>query len=231
MPFKKLSRFIAAKLLLFQRSESKYVWILIAVFSLIILNPLLPDQGIQSYLFNVLLFFMILSGIFAASEEHQIIRQVIFIGVVLIFLDFIQTLAEREIPGMELLIYSLYGLFIITVTIAIVIGVSKSKKVTGNIICGAIAAYLMIGLSGAFLALIIETLQPGSFLLGGEVLPHEGLANTLIYYSMVSLSTIGYGDITPNLPIARSVSLAIGLIGQIYLTVLVAMLVGKFLNG
>jgi len=231
MPFKELSRCIASKLLLFQRSESKYVWILIAVFSLIILNPLLPDRGIQSYLFNVLLFFMILSGIFAASEERQIIRQLILIGTVLIVLDLIQLLAEREIPGMELLIYMLYGLFIITVTIAIVIGVVKSKKVTGNIICGAIAAYLMIGLSGAFLALIIETLQPGSFLLGREVLPHEGLANTLIYYSMVSLSTIGYGDITPNLPIARSISLAIGLIGQVYLTVLVAMLVGKFLNG
>jgi voltage-gated potassium channel len=47
---------------------------------------------------------------------------------------------------------------------------------------------------------------------------------------MVSLSTIGYGDITPAAPMARSLSLAIGLLGQIYLTVLVAMLVGKFLN-
>jgi hypothetical protein len=88
----------------------------------------------------------------------------------------------------------------------------------------------MMGLSGAFLALFVETLIPGSFLLSGEILAREGLANTLIYYSLVSLSTIGYGDITPNVPIARSLSLAIGLTGQIYLTVLVAMLVGKFLK-
>jgi hypothetical protein len=230
MPFKQLSRFITAKLLLFQRSESKFIWVLIAVFSLILFNPFIPNQGIGVYIFNLLLSFIILSGIVAASDEHQIIRQLIFIGLSLIILDWVRLFATREIPGMVLLVYALYTLFMVTVTIAIIIGVVQSKKVTVNIICGAVAAYLMIGLSGSFIALFIETFQPGAFLLGGEILPREGLSDTLLYYSMVSLSTIGYGDITPNLPIARSVSLAIGLLGQVYLTVLVAILVGKFLK-
>jgi hypothetical protein len=230
MPFRKLSRAAASKLLLFQRSESKFVWILVTVFSLIIFNPILPNHGIYSYLFNVLLFFVILSGILAARKEHQIIRQLVLIGLILTVLDFIQALAKQAIPGMVLLIYLLYGIFLLTVTVTIIMGVVNSEKVTVNIICGAIAAYLMIGLSGAFGALFLETLHPGAFLSEGEVLAREGLPNALIYYSMVSLSTIGYGDITPNLPIARSLSLAIGLTGQIYLTVLVAMLVGKFLK-
>jgi hypothetical protein len=230
MAFKKLTRLVTSKLLLFQRSESKFVWILVAVFSLIVFNPLLPSQGIGVYVVNLLLSFIVLSGILAASDERQIIHQLAFIGLVLITLDWVRSLAEQEIPGMEVLIYALYGFFISTVTVTIAIGVAKSKKVTVNIICGAVAAYLMIGLSGSFYALLIETINPGAFLSGGESLPREGLANALIYYSMVSLSTIGYGDITPSIPIARSLSLGIGLLGQIYLTVLVAMLVGKFLN-
>lgn len=206
------------------------MWILIAVFALIIFNPLLPPQGIGAYVFNLLLSFIVLSGILAASDERQIIRQLALIGLILIILDWVRSLAAQEMPGMVLMIYALYSCFITTVTIAIIIGVVKSEKVTVNIICGAIAAYLLIGLSGSFLALFLETLAPGAFLAGGAMLPREGLSNALIYYSMVSLSTIGYGDITPNLPVARSLSLAIGLMGQIYLTVLVAMLVGKFLN-
>jgi hypothetical protein len=230
MPVKKLTRSVALKLLGFQRSESKFIWILLAIFSLILLNPLIPNQGIGVYIFNLLLSFIILSGILAASDERQIIKQLVLIGIVLIILDWIRSLAVREIPGMALVIYVLYIIFMVTVTIAIVIGVIQSQKVTINIICGAIAAYLLIGLSGSFIALFIETFHPGAFLSGGEILPRQGLSDTLLYYSMVSLSTIGYGDITPNLPIARSVSLAIGLLGQIYLTVLVAILVGKYLK-
>jgi voltage-gated potassium channel len=230
MPFKQLTRSITSQLLSFQRSESKFVWILIAVFSLIIFNPFIPAEGIGVYFFNLLLSFIVLSGILAASDERQIIKQLAFIGLFLIILDWIRSLASQEIPGMSLLIYALYGIFILTVTISIIIGVVRSPKVTANIICGAVAAYLLIGLSGGFIALCIETFKPGAFLSGGEVLPRQGLFGALLYYSMVSLSTIGYGDITPKLPIARSISLAIGLIGQIYLTVLVAMLVGKFLK-
>ncbi|NET37796.1 MAG: two pore domain potassium channel family protein [Cyanothece sp. SIO1E1] len=110
------------------------------------------------------------------------------------------------------------------------IEVAKSKRVTGNIICGAIAAYLLIGVSASLLATLIETVHPGAFLRGGELLSRDGVFDNLLYYSLVTLTTIGYGDITPNVAIAQSLSIALGLIGQIYLTVLVAMLVGKFLK-
>jgi voltage-gated potassium channel len=226
--FKSLVRGFASTLLALQRSESKFVWVLIAVFVLVVVNPLLPEQAAGKYIFNLLLSFIILTGILAASDERQIIRQLTFMGLALMSLDWVITLAARQLPGMEFTVYTLYLLFVIAVTVAILLGVVRSQIVNYNIICGAVAAYLMIGLSGGFIALLIETQLPGSFLIEGELLPRQGLANSLIYFSMVSLSTIGYGDITPAAPIARSASLAVGLIGQIYLTVLVAILISKF---
>jgi hypothetical protein len=227
---KALVKSLASKLLNFQRSESKFVWILVAVFLLILFNPFLPNQGWGSYIFHLLLLFIIVSGILASSDERQIIHQITFIGLFVVALDWIAVLAQNYLPKLVLLVYALYAIVIGLITVAIILAIIKSPKVTANIICGAVAGYLLIGLSGAFIALFIETLSPGAFLIGGEVLNREGLADELIYYSMVSLSTIGYGDIIPADPMARSLSLAVGLVGQIYLTVLVAMLVGKFLK-
>ena len=231
MRLKTTVKSFASKLLAFQRSESKFVWILIAVSLLILFNPFLPNHGWGSYIFHFLLLFIILSGILASSDERQIIHQITFIGIFVVVLDWIAVLAHNYyLSKLELFIYALYAIVIGLITMAIILAIISSPRVTVNIICGAVSGYLLIGLSGAFVALFIETLNPGAFLLGGELLSREGLADELIYYSMVSLSTIGYGDITPATPMARSASLAVGLIGQIYLTVLVAMLVGKFLK-
>ncbi len=227
---KSLVRGLASAILALQRSQSKFVWVLIAVFALVIVNPLLPGQEAGKHILKLLLSFIILTGILAASDERQIIRQLTFMGLILIGLDWVTALAARQLPAMEVTIYVLYLLFVMVVTVAIIIGVARSPIVDYNIICGAVAAYLMIGLSGGFIALLIETQQPGAFLVNGELLPRQGLPNALLYFSMVSLSTIGYGDIIPVAPIARSASLTIGLVGQIYLTVLVAILIGKFMH-
>ncbi len=67
-------------------------------------------------------------------------------------------------------------------------------------------------------------------MIGGEMINPGHAWNSLMYYSLVTLATIGYGDITPKHEVAKSISVGLGLLGQIYLTVLVAMLVGKFLK-
>lgn len=230
MALQALVRTIGAKLLAFQHSDTKFVWILLALSLLIILNPLLPSVGFGQYVVTLLFSFIVLSGILAASDERQVIRQLMVIGLITLVLDWIESFATENYVGLSVIIGALYALFLAIVTIITVIEVTKSKRVTGNIICGAIAAYLLIGLTAAILAGLMETIHPGSFLRGGEQLAPERVFDDLLYYSMVTLSTIGYGDITPNVAIAQSLSIALGLLGQIYLTVLVAMLVGKFLQ-
>ncbi|MGK7926928.1 MAG: potassium channel family protein [Spirulina sp.] len=179
---------------------------------------------------RLLFTFLILSGIFAAKEERQIIRQVIAIGSIVLILDWIESLIQRDTSALFVIVLVLYSIFFIAIAVATLIEVLKSQRVTANIICGAIVVYLLIGLSAALLATLMDTVHLGSFLRQGEPLAREGLFHDLLYYSLVTLSTIGYGDITPNSPAAQSLSITLGLLGQIYLTVLVAMLVGKLLK-
>ncbi|WP_448562677.1 potassium channel family protein [Trichothermofontia sp.] len=72
--------------------------------------------------------------------------------------------------------------------------------------------------------------MPNSFAMNIEVNNQEEMFRALFYYSFVTLATIGYGDITPITPLARTLSITLGIAGQMYLTILVAMLVSKYLN-
>jgi hypothetical protein len=68
---------------------------------------------------------------------------------------------------------------------------------------------------------------PGSF---SQVDSSEGNYPTFIYFGFVTLTTLGYGDITPDTILARSLSIFTALIGQLYLVIIMAILIGKYLH-
>ena len=97
--------------------------------------------------------------------------------------------------------------------------------VDGNKIIGAICIYMLIGIIWAFGYLVVEFLFPGSFSNLEEELWQENLEE-LLYYSMVTLTTLGYGDITPQQPLARFLAYMEAVVGIFYTTILVASLIG-----
>lgn len=107
-------------------------------------------------------------------------------------------------------------------------GVLRSQRVTGDVIAGALASYLMIGLTWALGYGLVEKIAPGSIAVtggGGTDLP------TLIYFSYITLMTIGYGDVTPVSPIARTLAVLEGLFGITFTTIILAALVAILLRG
>ncbi|MEM8970190.1 MAG: potassium channel family protein, partial [Bacteroidota bacterium] len=90
-----------------------------------------------------------------------------------------------------------------------------------------ISGYLSLGLIGFFICMSVEVADPGSFRgLGGD----PKLFVELIYYSYITLLTIGYGDIIPVTNLARNSSVLIGLVGQMYLVIITAVVVGKYIG-
>jgi voltage-gated potassium channel Kch len=103
-------------------------------------------------------------------------------------------------------------------------------EITRNTIFGAICIYILIGLLFGFVFLITEGLFPGS-LVGLDGKNWQDNLQATIYYSMVTLTTLGYGDITPAAPITRFLAYMEALVGIFYTTVLVASLIGLRLSG
>lgn len=108
----------------------------------------------------------------------------------------------------------------------ILVNLARMERVDTNTILAAIVSYLLVAVGFAAVFEIIETLQPGSFSGLPEGVSHAAVAHALLYYSVVSITTMGYGDILPVSPLARSVVSLEGVFGTLYLAVMIARLVG-----
>jgi hypothetical protein len=125
-------------------------------------------------------------------------------------------------------------LFLILVVAAILAHVFRSRHITRETIAGAICAYLLIGATWAHVFSIVENVMPGSFAdnsieadaaSGPE--PIRDQSNRFTYFSLVTLTTLGYGDITPVTQPAKNLAALEAIFGQLYLAVLIARLVSQ----
>ena len=104
--------------------------------------------------------------------------------------------------------------------------IRAQKTIDLNVVIGTIIGYLLLGIIGGQFCLLLDTLFPESFTnIMTEQSPYQ-----YYYFSFISLTTVGFGDITPSSDAARSLALLISLTGQIYLTVVIALIIGKFLS-
>lgn len=103
----------------------------------------------------------------------------------------------------------------------------KQREITGETISMSISVYLLMGLTWGLLYIVIFTNDPAAFSFGSSPkVSEEQPFPVFIYFSLTTLSTVGFGDITPMTLPARYAAVAEGITGQFYLAILVARLVG-----
>jgi hypothetical protein len=103
----------------------------------------------------------------------------------------------------------------------------KAERVNSEQVTSALSAYLLAGQVFGVCYWQVEQLRAGSFAAGGVPVPAGALdLPTCVYFSFVTLATLGYGDIVPLSPTARGLAMSEAILGQLYLAVLVARLVG-----
>ena len=100
------------------------------------------------------------------------------------------------------------------------------ERVDANRLAGAVCVYLLIGLAWAFIYSFIAIMMPEAFSGLSPNLDHRFV--DLLYYSFVTLTTLGYGDITPASPFVRTLAYLQAVIGTMYMAILVASLIGSF---
>jgi hypothetical protein len=113
--------------------------------------------------------------------------------------------------------------------VSIIIGhLFQRRDVTIDTILGAVVTYLLAAVAFTLVFEIVELLQPGSFSgLPAEARSHRTeLGSSMLYFSFVCITTMGYGDIVPLSDIARPLAVLEGVFGQLYLAVMIARLVG-----
>jgi hypothetical protein len=164
----------------------------------------------------------LLSGILALQQA--VLRQ---LGIVLVAgtMTFRVASIFGDAPWLRVsdTIFTLFSLAALIVIVFHI--VSQERPVSGHIVRGAVALYLLIAVLFAFLYGLTEELAPGAFNMPGS--PASGVARgeTFYYFSIVTLTTVGFGDITAVHPFVRSLVMLEALIGQLYPAILIARLV------
>jgi len=196
------------------------------LFGILLFN----DAIFNAYLLPASLLLNIALGINLISRKKtKIIITIIFVATALTsgFAMF-----EANISDLNLLSFVFYFLFYVIITFEIVRQVWKINEVDKNLIMGVISGYICLGLVGFFIFMAIEMLHPGSFQssLFADSYTIAQKSDSLLYYSYITLLTIGYGEIVPLTTAAQKAAILLGLLGQFYLVILTAVTVGKYIN-
>ncbi len=176
---------------------------------------LLPVFDFPTSIISIILFSII---IFLAA--YSISTRVTLIGVGAILIE----LATRTTDFVYLHYLSelLTNLFIIFIVGSVIKDLLTKKNVNIFSLVEAVNGYLLLGIMFISLVAFCDLYIPGSYNATGKT------EMELVYYTMITLTTAGYGDITPQLPLAQSLSMFIAVTGQFYVAVIVAILVGKY---
>jgi len=118
-------------------------------------------------------------------------------------------------------------LFFLYIIVFLVIRVASSKEVGALEFLESINVYFLLGIAASLVFTLVYTTNHDAYNPPGEILNSHA---DFIYYSFVTMTTLGYGDITPNDSLARSISIFFSVTGQLYLTMIIAMLVGKYIG-
>ncbi|MFC2147833.1 ion channel [Bacteroidota bacterium] len=188
------------------------VLLLLACFIFVFI---LPAIEFTSNMLSIFLFSLI---IFLAS--YPISRKVMFIGFVVILIE----LATRatDFIYVQYLAQLTTNLFIIFLVGSVIRHIMNQKNVSIYTLVNALNGYLLLGIMFMSLVAFCDLYIPGSFNSSGNS------DMELVYYTLITLTTAGYGDITPQLPLAQSLAMVIAVTGQFYVAVVVAILVGKY---
>jgi hypothetical protein len=183
-----------------------------------VLPPLLGDLDGRWLPGDVASAVLLVSGVLAMTDGGPLRTVLLSLALLSVAVD----LASWLVPVPQPLVSGTSLLSLLLLLVVVLFQTLRDGPVTRHRIQGAIAAYLLLGIAWAHAYALVALLHPGAF--SGAVSVGDG-PRVFVYFSFVTLTTVGYGDILPVHPTARSLAILEAVTGPLYLAILVARLV------
>ena len=171
---------------------------------------------------------------------HRLFR---LLGIAAFLSSLVWTLTPVTMRGTGVLMLVLWGGFVGWSSLRLIRGLAQEPEVSEKVLMGALAGYLLVGLTAGLLFSALETVVPGSFTSangsGAAIILMPGAEDVfssvwkinfmrLNYFAFVCLTTVGFGDIVPLTPQAQMFSVAVSLIGTTYLALVMGVLISRY---
>jgi len=204
----------------------KHTLLLVSALVLALLPLIISNSGRRPLFFGISFLALLLFGVLAMVRHRRALVFALLLAALAAIMQATSFVyGVQYYPQLRLALFTAFLLF----TVAMIIwDVLRAEAVTWDKICGALSAYLLIGVTWGLLFGWVGLRDPQAFSGSGLVVADYPGA-PMIYYSFVTLTTLGYGDIVPVSHAARTLAWLEAAFGQVYLVVLVARLVSLHL--
>ena len=209
--------------------QANFAYLLAGLMVTLLAGPVIHEFTDQSADLIVQVAFSgtLIVGVWSFIDSRQWFR----IGVILAVLELVVTVYNTLRPS-PMLDYTALVIALIFCSLSLVftlINVLRGKRMDANRMTGAICVYLLLGITLGLLNVFTYLLIPDSFT--GLPMNADGEQGmSMIYYTFVTMTTLGYGDILPVGPLARALAYMAAIAGQFYIAILVGMMVGLYLS-
>ena len=201
-------------------------YLLLSLVALILIYPYLTEDRLSKVILGLLYALVLLGGAHAVGRDRRKLVAGLGLAVIAIGLQW-AFLATHDVWLQRLMgmTYALFLLFTIGEVLAYIL---RKGPITADKLHGALAGYIMLAFLWAFFYALIESFTPGSFALGGAHLGEPSGFMHILYFSFTTLTTTGFGDITPISDQARSFVIIEEFVGVFFVGILIARLAGLY---
>ena len=205
-----------------QRGKNRSVFLMIALFLLVLVQPFFTDTPFGGPALSLLYTLIAAASVLSVMRSRRLLVAVCSLGIPWIVLSWGTRLGDLGLAVNLLTIALLvpFGLLLVTIML---VDVLRMPAVTGNTLCRAISGYMLIGISWAAMYQMLLLLDSESV---HPLIPGEW--GNCVYFSFTTLTTLGFGDVTPVSPYARSLVAIESVVGPMYLAILIARLVAAY---
>lgn len=199
----------------------RFAWLLVLLLATIGIDPVLESVGLEARALEwVLALALFAAAVGASARGPHLARALALLFTVTFGGWLVLTLGARDTGSpAEPALLGVACLVMAILLLAVVLG---RGRVDAERICAALCVYLLTGIAFGGLFAALQALSPGSLRAGGDDI------GGAIYFSFVTLATLGYGDVVPVTPAMRSLAILEAVMGQFYVAVLVARLVSAY---
>ncbi len=211
----------------------RYWTVLISQVALLLLASLMKEHPALYTLF-VLSLLWIFGSVIATIWGSGFLRWLaLLLGLIALvggFLWLIPGMSDRAIMIGFIVCTFAFAAFILLAIASMAHSIFFTNQVTADLIVGSICIYVLIGMFFSFVFAGMDLIDPVSFNFGILAEPKIHEFREYLYFSYTTLTTLGYGDMLPHLPIARLLASFEAMIGPVYLAIMVARLVGMHIS-
>jgi len=208
------------------QSKQRFLILLCLILGLLVLVPILIRFVAARIFVDIFLTAIFISMVYIIGGKKRHTIFYVLPAIVLLVSIWLQYVYPNK--GV-LAIGMIAGVLLTGLVIANFLAIMlQSDEVTRAVIFAALLSYLLAALMWAFLYTFLELVDPASFNI--DLSQPEGYLLVFQYYSFVTITTLGYGDITPVTEVAKAFSVLEAVVGQLYLVVAVAWLVGMYVS-